>query len=50
MPTLSEAESKRVLAAHGVAFPPEREVLDRARAAAQVAGFVVGTAPPDLTT
>lgn len=29
---------------------PEREVLDRARAAAQVAGFVVGTAPPDLTT
>ncbi|MET0902127.1 MAG: acetate--CoA ligase family protein [Acidimicrobiales bacterium] len=28
MPTLSEAESKRVLAAHGVSFPAEREVLD----------------------
>ena len=28
MPTLSEAESKRVLAAHGVAFPAEREVRD----------------------
>jgi len=26
MPTLSEADSKRLLAAHGVAFPTEREV------------------------
>lgn len=26
MPTLSEADSKRLLAAHGVSFPPEREV------------------------
>ena len=30
MPTLSEADSKRVLAAHGVAFPSEREVSDAA--------------------
>ena len=28
MPTLSEVDSKRVLAAHGVAFPAEREVAD----------------------
>ena len=28
MPTLSEAESKRVLASHGVTFPAEREVSD----------------------
>ena len=28
MPTLSEADSKRVLSAHGVAFPAEREVSD----------------------
>jgi acetyl-CoA synthetase (ADP-forming) len=28
MPTLSEADSKRVLAAHGVAFPAERQVAD----------------------
>jgi acetyl-CoA synthetase (ADP-forming) len=26
MPTLSEADSKRLLATHGVAFPPERQV------------------------
>jgi acetyl-CoA synthetase (ADP-forming) len=43
MPTLSEAESKRVLAAHGVAFPPEREVLDAgaAQAAADEVGYPV---------
>jgi acetyl-CoA synthetase (ADP-forming) len=28
MPTLSEADSKRVLASHGVRFPSEREVAD----------------------
>ena len=28
MPTLSEADSKRVLASHGVTFPSEREVAD----------------------
>ena len=28
MPTLSEADSKRALAAHGVVFPSEREVSD----------------------
>ncbi len=43
MPTLSEAESKRVLAAHGVAFPPEHEVADPAAAEAAAAdvGFPV---------
>jgi acetate---CoA ligase (ADP-forming) subunit beta len=43
MPTLSEAESKRVLAAHGVAFPPEHEVLDAATAesAADQVGYPV---------
>ena len=43
MPTLSEAESKRVLATHGVAFPPEREVLDAAAAqrAAEDLGYPV---------
>ena len=30
MPTLSEADSKRALAAHGVAFPVEHEVADPA--------------------
>jgi acetyl-CoA synthetase (ADP-forming) len=34
MPTLSEADSKRVLAAHGVTFPSEREVPDTASAVA----------------
>jgi succinyl-CoA synthetase beta subunit len=34
MPTLSEADSKRVLAAHGVTFPAEREVPDAAAAVA----------------
>ncbi len=34
MPTLSEADSKRALAAHGVAFPSEREVPDAAAAVA----------------
>jgi acetate---CoA ligase (ADP-forming) subunit beta len=34
MPTLSEADSKRVLAAHGVTFPSEREVPDAASAVA----------------
>jgi len=32
MPTLSEADSKRALAAHGVVFPSEREVPDAASA------------------
>ena len=43
MPTLSEAESKRVLAAHGVAFPSEHEVADPAAAEAAAAdvGFPV---------
>ena len=43
MPTLSEAESKRVLATHGVAFPPEREVGDSgaAQAAADEIGYPV---------
>ena len=34
MPTLSEADSKRVLAAHGVTFPSEREVPDAPSAVA----------------
>ena len=34
MPTLSEADSKRVLAAHGVTFPSEREVPDAPTAVA----------------
>jgi succinyl-CoA synthetase beta subunit len=33
MPTLSEAESKRLLSAHGVAFPDERVVATAAEAA-----------------
>ena len=43
MPTLSEADSKRVLAAHGVAFPTEREVadVDSAVAAARELGHPV---------
>lgn len=32
MPTLSEADSKRLLAAHGVAFPAERQVSTAAEA------------------
>jgi acetate---CoA ligase (ADP-forming) subunit beta len=40
MPTLSEAESKRLLAAHGVRFPAEREVHDAA--AAVVAAREIG--------
>ena len=34
MPTLSEADSKRLLAVHGVAFPAEREVTSAAVAVA----------------
>jgi acetate---CoA ligase (ADP-forming) subunit beta len=34
MPTLSEADSKRALAAHGVVFPSEREVSDAPSAVA----------------
>ena len=43
MPTLSEVDSKRVLATHGVAFPSEREVADAgaAVAAAGELGFPV---------
>ena len=43
MPTLSEAESKRVLAAHGVGFPDERQVatVDDAVAAARGLGHPV---------
>jgi len=43
MPTLSEADSKRLLAAHGVAFPAEREVdsADEAVAAARQIGHPV---------
>jgi acetyl-CoA synthetase (ADP-forming) len=43
MPTRSEADSKAVLAAHGVAFPPERKVatVDDAVAAAGELGFPV---------
>jgi succinyl-CoA synthetase beta subunit len=43
MPTLSEAESKRVLASHGVAFPAEREALDApgAALAAESIGYPV---------
>jgi acetyl-CoA synthetase (ADP-forming) len=43
MPTLSEAESKRVLAGHGVRFPEERQVAQAADAvdAAQALGFPV---------
>jgi acetate---CoA ligase (ADP-forming) subunit beta len=43
MPTLSEAESKRVLATYGVAFPSEREVHDPGAAAqaAEEVGYPV---------
>ena len=43
MPTLSEAESKRALAAHGVRFPEERQVttVDEAVAAAAELGHPV---------
>ncbi|MFZ6002530.1 MAG: acetate--CoA ligase family protein [Actinomycetota bacterium] len=43
MPTLSEADSKRLLAAHGVVFPDEREVAtsDEAVAAAESVGLPV---------
>lgn len=43
MPTLSEADSKRLLAAHGVAFPEERQVssVDDAVAAAAAIGHPV---------
>jgi succinyl-CoA synthetase beta subunit len=43
MPTLSETESKRVLASHGVAFPAEREALDApgAALAAESIGYPV---------
>ena len=43
MPTLSEADSKRALAAHGVVFPSEREVpdVDTAVAAARELGHPV---------
>jgi acetyl-CoA synthetase (ADP-forming) len=43
MPTLSEADSKRALAAHGVVFPSEREVSDppSAVAAAREVGHPV---------
>jgi len=43
MPTLSEADSKRLLAPHGVVFPPEREVhsAEAAVAAARELGHPV---------
>ncbi len=43
MPTLSEADSKALLATHGVAFPPERKVgtADDAVAAAEEVGLPV---------
>jgi len=43
MPTLSEADSKRLLAAHGLTFPDERQVrtLDEAVAAASEIGYPV---------
>lgn len=43
MPTLSEADSKRLLAAHGVVFPDERQVttVDDAVAAAAAIGHPV---------
>ncbi|MEQ1787932.1 MAG: acetate--CoA ligase family protein [Acidimicrobiales bacterium] len=43
MPTLSEADSKRLLATHGVAFPAERQVAsaDDAVAAADALGLPV---------
>jgi len=43
MPTLSEADSKRLLASHGVAFPDERQVttVDAAVAAAAELGHPV---------
>lgn len=43
MPTLSEADSKRLLATHGVVFPAERQVTsaDDAVAAAEALGFPV---------
>lgn len=43
MPTLSEADSKALLATHGVAFPPERKVAtaDEAAAAAAEVGLPV---------
>jgi acetyl-CoA synthetase (ADP-forming) len=37
MPTLSEADSKRLLAAHGVAFPDERQVTTAADAVSAAA-------------
>lgn len=39
MPTLSEADSKRLLAAHGVAFPPERVVATPDDAVTAAAGL-----------
>ena len=43
MPTLSEADSKALLASHGVRFPPERKVTtaDAAVAAADEVGLPV---------
>ena len=43
MPTLSEADSKRVLSAHGVSFPDERQVatVDGAVQAADALGYPV---------
>ena len=43
MPTLSEADSKRLLGAHGVTFPPERQVTssDDAVIAARDLGYPV---------
>jgi acetate---CoA ligase (ADP-forming) subunit beta len=44
MPTLSEADSKRLLATHGVTFPPERQVAsapDAVAAAAELGHPVV---------
>lgn len=37
MPTLSEADSKRLLARHGVRFPPERQVTSTSEAVAAAA-------------
>lgn len=43
MPTLSEADSKRLLAGHGITFPPERQAADpdAAVAAAEELGYPV---------
>lgn len=43
MPTLSEADSKRLLAAHGIPVAPEREAssVDEAAAAAEALGYPV---------